>query len=488
MAFRPILIILAAVALPAVAVAQPADPPVLRGAFDDGGAPAATPFPPPATPAVDPTATASVPASVPVRADSATPAGKSSAKVTRAPPEPAVDTSDPASGLVTGAAVRRVTEEADPYAPPGIRIGSFIYYPAVTVSGGFTSNANKVAGGRGSPSVTISPELLVQSDWARHAATLNLNGSWEHFTDGAAPDNPAGKVAATARIDLADRWNIALAGSYAYSQQQVSDPNFPAGATDNPGVHTLDGSVALNGALGRNEFTFETRAVRSAYDNAQAGDVVIDQHYRDNTLLSGRLRLGYELSPSLTPFVEGQLFERLYDTSLDPNGIARSSDGFAVRAGVAFDASPIWKGELAVGTREEHLDDPALAALRALTVDGSLVWSPTALTTVTTNVSTGFNPSTNAASPGSILYDGSIDLAYAYRRNVTFNLTGSAQYERFVGLDERDWTYSVGAAATWKLNRFMQLRAGYLHEWLQSNVPDMAYTSDSVRLDLRFQH
>lgn len=486
MAFRLILFLalLAGAAMPWAAAAQALDPPLLRGAIGDDDAAAAAAFAQPAAAPLDVTPTASIPDPV----DSATPAGKVNAKAARAAAQPAVDTSDPASGLVTGASIRRATDEQDPYAPLGIRIGSFIYYPAVTIGAGFTSNADQIAGGKASPTVSISPELLIQSDWARHAATLSLTGSWEHFTDGATPDNPTGAIAATARIDLADRWNIALAGTYGYSQQTVSDPNFPEGATDSPAVHTLDGSIALNGALGRNEFAFETRALRTTYDNAQAGDVVIDQHYRDNNLLSGRLRLGYELSPVLTPFVEGELTERLYDTAIDPNGVARSSHGFAVRAGVAFDDSPIWSGEVAVGTREENSDDPSLATLRALTVDGSLVWSPTALTTVTTNVSTGFNPSTNADSPGSIVYDGSIDLAYAYRRNLTFNLTGSLEYERFVGLDETDWTYSVGAGATWKLNRNMQLKAGYLHEWLQSNVPGVDYTSDSVRVDLRLQH
>ncbi|MEI9901532.1 MAG: outer membrane beta-barrel protein [Hyphomicrobium sp.] len=483
MAFRVTLFLaFLAAALPLAAAAQSADPPALRGAIDDDDPMSLLPDGAPAPP-VDATVTGSVPD----QSDPATPAGKVSTKVGRTPSDPAVDTSDPASGLVTGAAVRRVTEEDDPYAATGIRIGSFIYYPSVTVGAGFTSNANAVPGSRGSPTLSISPELFVQSDWARHEATLRLSGSWEHFTDGAAPDDPTGEIAATARLDLADRWNVDLAGSYGYSQQSVSDPNFPVGATDSPAVHTLDGSITLNGALGRNEFAFETRDVRTTYDNASAGGVVIAQHYRDNNLISARLRYGYELSPVFTPFVEGELNERIYGEAVDPNGVARSSHGFAARVGIAFDDSPIWKGEIALGTREEHLDDPTLAALHALTVDGSLVWSPTALTTVTADASTAFNPSTIADSPGSVVYEGSVDLAYAYRRNLTFDLTGSLEYEHFVGLGETDWTYSVGTSATWKLNRRMQLKAGYLHEWLQSNVSDVAYTADSVRLDLTLQ-
>lgn len=484
MAFRAIMaaLLLAVAAGPVLAASG--DPMVLRGAFDPPAAtgdPAATTVddsvatgdPPlaPAAAATDPLATGSLP-------EGGSPAGKVSSRAVAESPEGPVS---------TGSAVRRASEADDPYAPVGIRVGSFIYYPAVTVGAGFTTNAENIAGSDASPTMHISPELLIQSDWARHEATLSFKGDWEHFTDGAARDNPSAEVAATARLDIADRWSLDFDSTYKYSQQSVSDPNFPTGATDNPGVHTIDTGLALNGAVGRNEFTFGTRAIRSIYEDADTGSSVIDQHYRDNWLYSERLRYGFELSPAFTPFIEGELFQRVYDEASDNNGIARSSRGYAVRAGVAFEDAPIWKGELAVGTRQEKLDDPALATLRALTVDGSLVWSPTALTTVTTDLSSTFNPSTNPDSPGSIVYSGSLDLAYAWRPNVTFNLTGSAEYERFVGLGETDWTYDLGASATWKLNRAMQLKAGYVHEWVTSNVAGVAYASDAVRVDLRLQ-
>jgi len=488
MAFRAIMAVFLLAIAAAPGLAANGDPLVLRGAFG-GDDPVATAEPPlaadsPSSPTagtVDPSATGSLP-------DGGSPAGKLSGRASRAPAEGAVDTSDPAAGIVTGASVRRVTDPVDPYAPVGIRVGSFIYYPAVTVGAGFTSNAQAIAGSGGAPTMHVAPELLIESDWARHALTFSFNGDWERFLNGAAPDNPTAEAKVTGRLDLADRWTVDLSSAYQYSQQSVSDPNFPAGATDNPGVDTFDTSVGINGALGRNEFTFATRAIRTMYDNAEAGNVTIDQQYRNNWLYSERLRYGFELSPAFTPFIEGELYQRVYDDPTDNNGVARSSRGYAVRAGVSFQDAPIWKGEIAIGTRQEKVDDPALATLHALTVDGSLVWSPTELTTVTTDLSTGFNPSTDPASPGSVVYSGSVDLAYAWRPNVTFDLTGSAEYEHFVGLAETDWTYGLGASATWKINRRMQLKAGYLHEWVTSDVPGVAYVSDAVKVDLRLQH
>ena len=172
---------------------------------------------------------------------------------------------------------------------------------------------------------------------------------------------------------------------------------------------------------------------------------------------------------------------------LDHNGLARSSVALAGRVGVAFDHGPLLTGEVSVGTRQEDFDDASLATLRALTVDGSLVWSPTELTTVTFDASTALNPSVDLASSGSVTRDGSVEVAYAWRRNVTFTGNASIGNERFQGTGQVDNTYDLGAGVTWKINRGLQLTAGYVHEWLVSTDATTDYQSDAVKVELRAQ-
>ena len=189
----------------------------------------------------------------------------------------------------------------------------------------------------------------------------------------------------------------------------------------------------------------------------------------------------------LTPFVEGELGLRLYDRDVDPYGIKRSGHGETVRAGVEINALPQLKGEIAVGVHRESFDDPDLATLRALTVDGSLAWAPTPLTTVTFNAKTTMNPSTDPASSGSILYDGSVDLAYQWRRNFSIDWTAGMSQENFQGIGLQDRTYRLGVGTTWKLNRTLQLTSGYIHKWLDSSDESRNYESDAVSVGLRVQ-
>ncbi|MCR4283165.1 MAG: outer membrane beta-barrel protein [Bauldia sp.] len=382
---------------------------------------------------------------------------------------------------------RTVSSETDPYEALGIRAGGFILYPSLTVRGGYTTNADAAAGGSGAGFGVLTPELLLRPDWARHQATLRLSGDYTQYFDGSAA-SPSASAEATGRIDIADGWTGDLAASYDYGQQSITDPNYPASADFAPGVHDLAASAGLSGhAGGRGVFAVEGKLARSIYENASSGGGPIDQGDRNNTVFGARLRAGYEVTASLTPFVEGEVSRRLYDRPLDSDSIARSSANLAWRAGVAVDRGPLLSGEIAVGVAEETFDDASLAALRALTVDGSLVWAPTALTTVTFNGSTALDPSTDPTSSGSVVYDGSVDLAYAWRRNATLTGTAGVRQERFQGTNLIDTRYRAGFGATWKLNRTMHLTAGYLHEWLQSSDASRDYQSDEVRLELRLQ-
>jgi hypothetical protein len=377
--------------------------------------------------------------------------------------------------------------ETDPYAPLGIRAGGFILFPSVEGTTGYTTNADGVAGGKPSGLWTVTPELDIRSDWAEHEARLLLRGSYEAFTDGVTQAEPSATVRGEGRVDLPGEWSLEGLAGYDYALQSVSDPNFPAGVDEAPGVHDLIATAALSGGAGRVKLTLGASVERTIYENGMSGGMLVDQGDRTNNLFGGRVRLGYELTPSITPFVEGVFTRRLFDRAVDDDGIRRASTGSGVRAGIAFDRGPILGGEIAVGARREDFDDPVLADLQALTVDGSLVWSPTRLVTVTLAAATGIEPSTDPLSSGSVIHDASVEVAYNWRRNVTVLAAAGVNHETFqgIGLDETTW--SAGGGLVWKLNRSLHLTLTYLHEWLDSSAPDSDFQSDTVTVGLKVQ-
>jgi hypothetical protein len=83
--------------------------------------------------------------------------------------------------------------------------------------------------------------------------------------------------------------------------------------------------------------------------------------------------------------------------------------------------------------------------------------------------------------------EASVEVAYAWRDNVTITGTGSVTNETFQGTGEDDTTYDLGLGATWKLNRALWLTATYEHEWYVSSDPTANYGSDTVKVGLKVQ-
>lgn len=414
--------------------------------------------------------------------------GSGTGRVLRQPPVLKGPEPDPLDNVATGTIrTTNAPEGEDPFAAVGIRKGSFIYYPSLTVSSGYSTNASGVAGGGGSGTLTLTPELFIQSDWARHEATLTMRGSLAKVLDGSQPDDPSASIEGTGRIDIKDGWKIDLNGRYGYSQQSISDPDFPAGVDSPPGVRDLSGAAILNGRLGRHVFELEGNVARTAYDNGTSAGLVVDQGDRTNSVFGARLRLGYETPIDVTPFVEAEIARRLYDRTVDDNGLRRSSTATHLRAGAAFARDPVLSGDIAIGIAQQTFDDSGLAILHALTVDGSLAWSPTRLVKVKFDAATTFSPSTDPVSSGSVVHDASVDLAYTVRRDFTLNWTGEVSHQAFQGTGVVETSVKGGISGTWKFSRNAWLTGGYVHEWMNSNAPGASFESDTVRLELRLQ-
>ncbi|MHA1553262.1 MAG: outer membrane beta-barrel protein, partial [Alphaproteobacteria bacterium] len=333
--------------------------------------------------------------------------------------------------------------------------------------------------------VRIAPELIARSDWDRHEATLTLRGSYESTFDGVTTDAVAGSIDGALTLELSDQWTADMAAGYGYSQQSVTDPDTPAGLDARPGIHDLDVRGTLAGGAGRVRLSLGGTVARTYFEDGLSGGVPVDQGDRGNNRASATARIGYRLNGALTPFVEAEIARRQYDRVVDNNGLRRSTTEMGYRAGIAMDRAPVLTGELAVGMRHAIVDDVALANIAALTVDGSLIWAPSALTTVTFNAATAISPTTDIASSGSVTRGGSVTLAYAWRPNFSVSWEARLSHQAFQGTGQQDWRAGAGVQATWRLSRVAQLNARYDHAQRISSDASNNTVEHAVRLGLR---
>ena len=117
----------------------------------------------------------------------------------------------------------------DPYAPVGIRAGSFVLLPSVDLSGGYSTNP-----GHGSPTgppsayFVAAPELQVASDWERHALTADILGSYSEYTSGSLVPSlnvPFLNSKIDGRIDVTRDTQILLENRFIVATDNPGSPN-----------------------------------------------------------------------------------------------------------------------------------------------------------------------------------------------------------------------------------------------------------------------
>jgi hypothetical protein len=378
--------------------------------------------------------------------------------------------------------------DADPFAPVGIRTGTFVFTPTLEQGIGWTSNASTSPGGGGSVYSETGLRLEAISDWSRHSATIRADGRYRQSLSGEEISDFEGGGDASVRLDLGNEFAATGGIGYRIQPESASSPDSIENAVTEPLRQTLTGSAGLSKDVGKLRLGVTGEVVRDVYGDAELeGGGILSQRDRNTTLATVSLRGGYEISPALRPFVEAEVGRRLYDETVDSEGFARSADRMGLRGGVAFDFGEKLTGEIAAGWLTERPDDERLDAISGASVEGSLAWSPVRGTTVEATASTQVEGTTRAGETGSLLYAGSL----AVSRNLRSDLTGRA----LVGLDWRDYAGSGDrdliargeVSLTWWLNRYAGVTGRVGHEIQRSTLPDRDYDATSIYLGMTLQ-
>ena len=406
-----------------------------------------------------------------------------------------------ADGSVTPLANTRVRPEqggnaatdATPYAPLGIRVGTFTLSPVITQTLGVTSNADFSANGNSSAFSQTDARLTVVSDWALHELRGEIGGSYQTFFNGTSEDLPRFDANMQLRFDHSGNLRTTLGANYALTTESAVSDNLtvppPLSVTERPNVHRYGGFGEIAKQSGRLNTSIRGTITHSVFEGAALSNgSTLPQGDRTNTFYEARARIGYETSPSLQPFVEAALGWRNYRYRVDRNGNTRDSMIYALRGGLTFNQGEKLNGEIALGYSSERYTDPAIDNLNGLTVDANINWSPLRFTTITATAQTAFTGSTNANEAGSVTYAASLGLVHDVRPNLSLSASILASIRDYDGSNRQDETVQLNAGAEWRLNRNAALIGGLGYETVESTDADSSYDALTGRLGLRWQY
>ncbi len=380
-----------------------------------------------------------------------------------------------------------------PFDPLGIDVGSLRLFPYIESDTGYDSNPNRLAGDVvGSTFVHGETGLTGQSQWSQNSLTANLRGGyWDYFAVPLA-DRPDVAGTVDGRIDVTRTTKINLETRFGLTTQQPGSPliAIPGSVfiTNRPSVMTYGQTAGVSQDFNRLNLDLRGSFDRIVFGNATQSDgteLLLSQDTFNTYGITGRA--SYELTPGIIPFIELRGDERRYDSFVDVDGFARNSDGIQGRAGSKFELTHLLTGEISAGYASRTYVDPRLPLLQAPTLDASLIYTATPLTTVTLTATTDLSETTAPFASGAVsrIFIGKV--SHALLRDLTLTGTASYQINQYEGAPITEQLYSVGLGLEYHLTRSVVVLGSFTHAQLSSNSSGDAYEDNLFMVGLKLQ-
>jgi hypothetical protein len=383
---------------------------------------------------------------------------------------------------------RKPAADADPFDPLGVRLGAFLLRPAIDMFTGYDSNPARIPGGRGSALLIVAPELQLQSDWTRHELTAVIRGTYNDYPTTALADRPTLNATVDGRIDVTRDSRIDLEGRTVLGTDYPGSPNLAADIARLPIFTTVGGTLGVGQRFGPLDVALKGMIDRTTWQESPLTDGSFSSNAdRNFNQVGGELRTAYAFTDELKPFIAFDFDTRTHDLAIDRSGLMRDSEGTASRAGVNFAVSQRLTGEVALGYLSRVYRDPTLPDVGGPSVDGSLLFILTPLTSVKLTAKSAIDESVLAGVSGVLQRDSQVSVDHALRRWLIATVKFAYGFDDYVGSTREDRRYLASLALTYKVTRALQLKGELQEVWLCSSEPYQNYAASVALIGLRYQ-
>lgn len=381
------------------------------------------------------------------------------------------------------------TVETDPYAAIGVRVGGFLLFPELLAESVYKDNVFlSPTQPEGDWALELTPSLAVRSDWSRHSLQANISGLRSFHERFKTEDDETFSTSIAGQLDIRRDTNIKASAGLSHSLEDRGSNDFPANAAERAATRSTDAMLEGNHTFNRVTFTLRGEASEENFDNSLAADgSTIDNSQRD--YIEHRLtgRAAYEFQPGVQAFIEASTNDREFARRLDDNGLLNGSSGHDVQAGLAFRLSGKLTGEASAGYALQTPDASTLKDVDGLIFNAALEYKASALTTFRFDAASEIAETTTAGSAGSINRSAVVSVAHRPRRNIIVGASLGYEHEKFSGTDETSEDWVTALTGEYLFTPSVGLVVSYEHAESLSSIPGSDYSTDEVRMGMRFR-
>ncbi|MEM7429982.1 MAG: outer membrane beta-barrel protein [Pseudomonadota bacterium] len=403
-------------------------------------------------------------------------------------PQTSGSTSQQPAETADGRTQTQAVTPADPYAPLGIRSGSFLLFPELEISGIYTDNVGQDENNEKSAAgIVLRPGLTIQSNWARHSARLALSSEHTIFPGESSEDRNELSGTLDLRFDVNRVAEIEYSGRYTLSQD--SSDGDSTGATTGTSIdHELGGDLTLRRRNAR--FMPSIRAGVDAFifgDEDLVGGGTQNNSDRDYVEPEVELRLTYAHTRAVQPYVAATYSRRMHKQRLDRNGLERDSDGYELKGGVDLELGVLVTGNIELGYGVRDYEDASLKTTGGPVGTSRVVWNPTPLTTLALTASGSIDETSSAGASAIRSASAGVALTHRFRRNLTGTAGFTASFGDYVGIRRLDETYQIDLGLAYALTRNVEVTGRFNHVTTKSTVPGQEYSENQLSAGILFR-
>ncbi len=378
---------------------------------------------------------------------------------------------------------QEVTERKQPgYEPLGIRLGAFMINPGLDILATYTDNLYSSKDDKKADFfTTINPSVYVQSNWTAHQLELWASGRFLRYLEYSDEGTNNFDTYARGKFDIARGSWVALRPFYTFDHETRGSPDAVTGGLEPIEVVTRGIDFTAEHKPTRLWFAADASLKEMTFTNSLlAGGGVVNNADRDRREAAGGVRVGYELTPGYSAYVEGRANDRKYESAVDDLGYRRDSSGYETRLGAQVELTGKLKGLVYLGYLWQDYVDPRFEAVSGPVFGAGLTWNATGLTTVKVKAARSIEETTINRAAGALQNVFELSVDHELQRNIILSAGGKYTQQDFRGVDRNYDVYEANLKATYQINRSYKVTGGYTYNHRAANVAASEYSTNTV--------
>ncbi|HSI39144.1 MAG TPA: outer membrane beta-barrel protein [Xanthobacteraceae bacterium] len=369
-----------------------------------------------------------------------------------------------------------VRERVHPeYTPLGARLGSFIFYPDLIARVAYDSNITAVGTNEKADTYfLIAPSFKLQSDWVRHALTVDGFLESASYVNYSNADYTNYGIGSSGRLDITPDSTLTGFARYLRGHQLPGEGPTEDEIESPLGFDRTTAGVRWDNQFNRIQTALSFDFLDNQYDSWLDG-APTDQGYRNGQTYTTTGRIAYEISPMTSVFTSAAYEWSDFENSL------YDGDEITARVGLNFEPSRLLRGQVYVGYIDWTSDSGYLDDISHFNFGADLAWFATPLLTVTFSADQNVEASNQAGGSSILVNEAGVRFDYEFRRNVIFAGWFNYNHQDYEDYPRTDEKFIYGTSINYLINRYARAGVEYRYTDFTSNYNGIDGVEDYTR-------